>query len=250
MTAHQTNANDFTSSTSPAADTTALPLVPQVNRYTCRSHTCGELNAAAIGQSVTLCGWLQFSRMNKFLTLRDGYGATQVIVDAELAASIHMDSIPFESILCVRGRVRARPAGMVNAKMATGAIEVHAESVEVLNASRTNLPMEVRGHNRAKEATRMEFRYVDLRFADMQRNLRMRSAILQRMREYLINHAAFVEVETPTLFRRTPGGAQEFVVPSRKAGHFYSLVQSPQQFKQMLMSGAVDRYFQVARCYR
>lgn len=188
--------------------------------------------------------------MKKFFTLRDGYGETQVIVPPDLADTINLESIPYESILMVCGRVVARPASMVNTKMATGEIEVHLESLKVLNESRSNLPMEVRGHNRAKEATRLEHRYIDLRFADMQRNLRVRSAMLMRMREFLINQAAFVEVETPTLFRRTPGGAQEFVVPSRKAGHFYSLVQSPQQFKQMLMSGAVDRYFQIARCYR
>lgn len=188
--------------------------------------------------------------MKKFFTLRDGYGQTQIIVPLELADNINVDAIPYESILKITGRVLARPLDMVNPKMATGTIEVQLESLEVLNMARSNLPMEVRGHNRAKEATRLEFRYVDLRFADMQRNLRVRSVVLMRMREYLINHAGFVEVETPTLFRRTPGGAQEFVVPSRKAGHFYSLVQSPQQFKQMLMSGAVDRYFQIARCYR
>lgn len=226
------------------------PSSPEVNRYTDRTHNCGQLDSSAIGESVTLCGWLQFVRMNKFLTLRDGYGETQVMIPPELADTINLESIPYESILKVCGRVLARPPQMVNPKMATGEIEVLLESLEVLNKSRSNLPMEVRGHNRAKEATRLEHRYIDLRFADMQRNMRMRSTMLMRMREYLVNHAAFVEVETPTLFRRTPGGAQEFVVPSRKAGHFYSLVQSPQQFKQMLMAGAVDRYFQIARCYR
>lgn len=226
------------------------PTVPEVNRYTSRSHNCGELTSLSIGQSVTLCGWLQFSRMKKFFTLRDGYGETQVIVPSELSETINLESIPFETILMVTGRVLARPTSMVNRKMTTGDIEVHLESLQVLNEARSNLPMEVRGHNRAKESTRLEHRYIDLRFADMQRNLRWRSAMLMRMREYLINYAGFVEVETPTLFRKTPGGAQEFVVPSRKAGHFYSLVQSPQQFKQMLMSGAVDRYFQIARCYR
>lgn len=139
---------------------------------------------------------------------------------------------------------------MINESMATGQIEVVMKSLEVLNESKKNLPIEMRTFNRAKESLRLEYRYLDLRFSDMQKNLRTRSKVLMKMREYLINQCAFVEVETPTLFRRTPGGAQEFVVPSRKAGKFYSLVQSPQQFKQLLMVGAIDRYFQIARCYR
>lgn len=139
---------------------------------------------------------------------------------------------------------------MKNESMATGAIEVNLKSLIVLNESKRNLPVEIRNFNRAKESLRLQYRYLDLRFPDMQRNLRIRSRVLMKMREYLINHCGFVEVETPTLFRRTPGGAQEFVVPSRKPGKFYSLVQSPQQFKQLLMVGAVDRYFQIARCYR
>lgn len=146
--------------------------------------------------------------------------------------------------------VVARPVGMRNESMQTGHIEVLMKSFVVLNESMKNLPMEIRTFNRAKENLRLEYRYLDLRFSDMQKNLRTRSKVLMKMREYLVNHCGFVEVETPTLFRRTPGGAQEFVVPSRKAGKFYSLVQSPQQFKQLLMVGAIDRYFQIARCYR
>lgn len=134
--------------------------------------------------------------------------------------------------------------------MLTGHIEVVMKSFTVLNESMKSLPIEIRTFNRAKENLRLEHRYLDLRFSDMQKNLRTRSKVLMKMREYLVNHCGFVEVETPTLFRRTPGGAQEFVVPSRKAGKFYSLVQSPQQFKQLLMVGAIDRYFQIARCYR
>jgi aspartyl-tRNA synthetase len=146
--------------------------------------------------------------------------------------------------------VLARPIGTINETMATGNIEVVMKSLVVLNEAKKNLPIEMRTFNRAKENLRLEYRYIDLRFSDMQKNLRTRSKVLMKMREYLVNRCGFVEVETPTLFRRTPGGAQEFVVPSRKPGKFYSLVQSPQQFKQMLMVGAIDRYFQIARCYR
>lgn len=143
--------------------------------------------------------------MQKFFTLRDSYGETQVIVPEHLSASVGIESISYESILKVRGIVISRPPSMRNPKMATGDIEVSLESLEVLNSARSNLPMEVRGFNRAKEATRLEYRYIDLRFKDMQHNLRLRSAVLMKMREYLINYAGFVEVETPTLFRRTPG---------------------------------------------
>lgn len=223
---------------------------PRTNLYTYRTHHCGELNESNIGQEVTLTGWLEFQRMRKFFTLRDGYGCTQVVIPDELSNQYNIDKISFESVLKVNGVVLARPVGMKNESMITGSIEVMMKSFEVLNESKKSLPIELRTFNRSKENLRLEYRYLDLRFSDMQKNLRMRSKVLMKMREYLINHCGFVEVETPTLFRRTPGGAQEFVVPSQKAGKFYSLVQSPQQFKQMLMVGSIDRYFQIARCYR
>lgn len=230
--------------------TAKAPATPRVNKFTTRTHTCGELGDKDIGKEVTLCGWLEFERMRKFFTIRDGYGCTQVMLPDDVDNKWQIESIPFESILQVTGTVMGRPPGMRNETMATGGIEVIMKDLKVLNLAKKNLPIEMRDHNRSKEPLRLEYRYIDLRFADMQRNLRTRSKVLMKMREYLVNHAGFVEVETPTLFRRTPGGAQEFVVPSRKAGHFYSLVQSPQQLKQMLMVGAIDRYFQIARCYR
>lgn len=226
------------------------PKEPQVNKYTTRTHTCGELGDKDIGKEVVLCGWLEFERMRKFFTLRDGYGCTQIMMPDDLGEKLRIETIPFESILEVTGTVMGRPPGMRNETMATGGIEVILKSLKILNKAKSKLPIEMRDHNRSKEPLRLEYRYMDLRFSDMQKNLRTRSKVLMKMREYLINHAGFVEVETPTLFRRTPGGAQEFVVPSRKPGHFYSLVQSPQQLKQMLMVGAIDRYFQIARCYR
>ncbi|XP_001847765.2 aspartate--tRNA ligase, mitochondrial isoform X1 [Culex quinquefasciatus] len=221
-----------------------------INRFTDRTHNCGQLRASHAGQKVTLCGWLEYVRMNMFFTLRDGYGSTQVVVPETVTNAVKLDGIPFESILKVTGTVVKRPYGQENGQQATGEIEVIMDSVEVLNPARSRLPIDIQEHNQAKEFLRIEHRYIDLRSAKLQHNLRLRSQIIMKMREFMINRCGFIEVETPTLFRRTPGGAQEFVVPTRKPDHFYSLVQSPQQFKQMLMSGAIDRYFQVARCYR
>ncbi|XP_055545728.1 aspartate--tRNA ligase, mitochondrial [Wyeomyia smithii] len=236
----------------PEALETAETSVEELSnsRFTNRTHNCGELRLSNADQKVVLCGWLEFSRMNKFITLRDGYGITQIVVPDDMVPSVNIGNIAFESILRVEGTVSARPAGHDNPRQATGQIEVVLDKVEVLNEARKRLPIDSKEFNKAKENLRIEHRYIDLRAPHMQRNLRLRSQVIMKMREYMINKCGFVEVETPTLFRRTPGGAQEFVVPTRKPGHFYSLVQSPQQFKQMLMSGAIDRYFQIARCYR
>lgn len=175
------------------------------NLFTTRTHTCGELRNEHAGQQVTLCGWLEFERMKKFLTLRDGYGSIQVLVPPAMTNEVNVDAVPFESIIEIEGTVVSRPDKLENTAMVTGGVEVMLSKFRVLNPSRKNLPVEVRNFNRAKETLRLENRYVDLRFSDMQRNLRTRSQVLMKMREYLINDCGFVEVETPTLFRRTPG---------------------------------------------
>uniref|UniRef100_T1GL64 Aminoacyl-transfer RNA synthetases class-II family profile domain-containing protein n=1 Tax=Megaselia scalaris TaxID=36166 RepID=T1GL64_MEGSC len=197
-----------------------------VNKFTYRTHNCSELRIENVGQKVTLCGWVQFLRMKKFIVLRDGYGVTQVLVpiDNELIHK-HINNINFESVIRVQGTVVPRPENMKNPDQETGDIEVRAESIEVLNEAMANLPMDLREHNKAEENLRLTHRYIDLRSPDMQYNLRTRSAVIMKMRECLINKYGFVEVETPTLFRSTPGGAQEFLVPSRRAGKFYSLVR-------------------------
>ncbi|XP_063222062.1 aspartate--tRNA ligase, mitochondrial [Bacillus rossius redtenbacheri] len=218
-----------------------------VNSFAQRSHTCGELRAEHEGEKVRLCGWLEFRRMGRFLTLRDAYGSTQLVLQDQ---SMLQEEVPYESVVAVTGVVGRRPRGQENPRMATGQIEVSVKELTVLNAAEEKLPFSVRKFNQAKESLRMRHRYLALRFPEMQRNLRMRSSLLLAMRTFLCTQCGFVDVETPTLFRRTPGGAQEFVVPTRIAGHFYSLVQSPQQFKQLLMAGGLDRYCQVARCYR
>lgn len=218
----------------------------QVNSFTFRSHTCGELRPYHIGQKVTLCGWVQYVRLSKFILLRDSYGLTQCVVED---INANFNDLQLETVVKIKGTVVARPKDMINPEMTTGEVEVFIENLDVLN-SVEKLPFNLRAYQKPKEQLRMQYRYIDLRFPEMQKNLRQRSLCLHNMRRFLVEKYNFIEVETPTLFCRTPGGAREFVVPTHHSGLFYSLVQSPQQFKQMLMVGGVDRYFQVARCYR
>ncbi|XP_077414524.1 aspartate--tRNA ligase, mitochondrial isoform X2 [Vanacampus margaritifer] len=217
-----------------------------------RSHTCGQLRSEHVGEKVTLCGWVQYLRHDLFVILRDFSGLTQVLVpqqDTARHVKEALCNLTAESVIKVSGTVRQRPAGQENKEMPTGNIEVLAEHVEVFNVCR-QLPFEIKDFVKKSESLRMQFRYLDLRSSYLQKNLRLRSQLVMKMRENLCNIHGFVDVETPTLFKRTPGGAKEFVVPSRDPGRFYSLPQSPQQFKQLLMVAGIDRYFQVARCYR
>ncbi|XP_059048371.1 aspartate--tRNA ligase, mitochondrial [Achroia grisella] len=218
---------------------------PDYNAFSYRTHTCGELRPSHVGEKVSLCGWVQYQRMNKFLLLRDAYGITQCIVGGDT----NCPNIPLETVVKIEGIVELRPKGMINSDMETGDIEVVINDLKILNTV-SNLPFHLRDYQKPKEQLRLQHRYIDLRFPEMQYNLRQRSTMLHNMRRFLVEKHNFVEVETPTLFCRTPGGAREFVVPTHHSGLFYSLVQSPQQFKQMLMAGGIDRYFQVARCYR
>ncbi|KAI4472872.1 hypothetical protein M0802_016452 [Mischocyttarus mexicanus] len=230
-----------------ALDRSDLP----VNKYCLRSHTCGELTSKNVGTMVHLSGWIEFQRMNKFVTLRDAYGSTQLFIpDDKIDLMEIVKDLPYESVISIVGMVNIRPEGQANKKMKTGEIEIKVDSIKVLNKAAEHLPFSIRQFNKAKELTQMKYRYLALRYPEIQKNLRIRSKLLMKMREYLINECDFVDVETPTLFKNTPGGAQEFVVPTRHPGKFYSLVQSPQQFKQLLMVGGIDRYFQIARCYR
>ncbi|XP_030428030.1 aspartate--tRNA ligase, mitochondrial isoform X2 [Gopherus evgoodei] len=222
------------------------------NSFVPRTNTCGELRSAHVGQEVTLCGWIQYQRQGLFLVLRDFQGLTQIIIPQDEAHS-HVKKVlydaPVESVVRVTGTVTSRPPGQKNPRMPTGDIEVKVKTAEVLNSCK-KLPFEIKDFIKKSESLRMQYRYLDLRSFQMQLNLRLRSQMIMKMREYLCYLHGFVDVETPTLFKRTPGGAKEFVVPSREPGKFYCLPQSPQQFKQLLMIGGLDRYFQVARCYR
>ncbi|XP_048846110.1 aspartate--tRNA ligase, mitochondrial isoform X1 [Brienomyrus brachyistius] len=220
--------------------------------FSIRSHTCGELRSTHVGEVVTLCGWVQYQRHGMFVILRDYSGLTQVLIpedESRIKLKKTFSELPLESVVKVKGKVKRRPAGQENKEMLTGEIEVCAETAEVLNESK-KLPFEIKDFTKKAESLRMQYRYLDLRSSQMQYNLRLRSQIVMKIREYLANIHGFVDVETPTLFKRTPGGAKEFLVPSREPGRFYCLPQSPQQFKQLLMVAGIDRYFQVARCYR
>jgi len=220
-----------------------------------KTHTCGELRAAHIGQQVTLAGWVHRRRDHggvTFLDLRDRYGLVQVTLNPDLPKeSLDIATgIRFEWVLQIEGVVQKRPAGMENPKMGTGQIEVIAGEVKVLNPAKT-LPFMVSGDNDLPdENTRLKYRYLDLRRERMIRNMTLRHKVVKFMRDYL-DKRNFIEIETPILFKATPEGARDYLVPSRiYPGQFYALPQSPQQLKQLLMVAGMDRYFQIARCFR
>jgi aspartyl-tRNA synthetase len=222
-------------------------VLPQLNR----THYCGSIDLNHAGQSVTLYGWLQRTRTKNFIILRDIKGIVQVYLEDQflVANSIQIDKLNEESVLAIQGVVRKRPEGQANLKIKTGQIEVKCEKLEVLNEANSKLPFTITELNRPNETVRLKYRYLDLRFEDMQKNLIMRSDFVHNVRKFM-HENNFLDIETPTLFRRTPGGAREFIVPTNRAEQFYCLTQSPQQFKQLLMVAGFDRYYQVARCYR
>ncbi|XP_048742645.1 aspartate--tRNA ligase, mitochondrial-like [Ostrea edulis] len=212
-----------------------------------RTHCCGEFRRSHIGEEVKVCGWVQYKRMI-FLVMRDWSGLVQVLLPDSMLDVLK--DLPYESVVEVTGTVQARKKGEVNEDMDTGDVEILAKSIKILNLCQKELPINLKARaTETNEMQRMKYRYLDLRNEQMQSNLRLRSAMVMKMREFLYGHG-FVDVDTPTLFRRTPGGAREFLVPTNHPGKFYALPQSPQQFKQMLMVGGVDRYFQIAKCYR
>ena len=219
------------------------------------THTCGELRREDVGKEVTLCGWVWRRRDHGgmvFVDLRDREGLTQVSFDPD-----HADGVPFgvaeqirpEWPIKVTGTVRPRPEGQANDRLATGAVEVLADSVEVLNSSKTP-PFQIEDHVDVSEDIRLRYRYLDLRRPHMTANLRMRSDFTFAVRQAL-HDRTFTEVETPALFKSTPEGARDFLVPCRtQPGRFYALPQSPQLLKQLLMVGGVERYYQIAKCFR
>lgn len=223
-------------------------LVRPCSQYSFRSHLCGELGPEAEGQKVTLAGWVQTTRLDRFILIRDRSGICQITVtDPSLVQKLK--KLSNESVIVVQGKVCKRPEGQVNPKMNTGEVEVELADILDVSPANPTLPFQQSTHLEVNEQLRLQYRYLDLRRPELQHNLALRSAITMKMREFLIGKG-FLDIETPTLFRRTPGGAKEFVVPTQTKDKFYSLVQSPQQFKQLLMVGGLDRYFQVARCYR
>ncbi|GDX68421.1 aspartate--tRNA(Asp/Asn) ligase [Anaerolineae bacterium] len=218
-----------------------------------KTHTCGELNAAHAGQRVTLAGWVNRRRDHgglSFVDLRDRWGITQVVSDpAAPEAARNLAELRIEFVVQITGVVRVRPAGQENARILTGTIEVLAEQVNILNAAKTP-PFYINEEVAVDESLRLKYRYLDLRRERMMRNLVLRHQVVAFIRQHL-SERGFIEVETPILFKTTPEGARDYLVPSRvHPGKFYALPQSPQQLKQLLMVAGVERYFQIARCFR
>ncbi len=219
-----------------------------------RTNTCGELNTENIGQYVTLAGWVNRRRDHGglvFLDIRDRYGITQVICDPERSPETHRvaSELRSEYVVQVSGTVVHRLPGTENPNLSTGAIEVAADRIVVLNPSRTT-PFPISDNISVDESLRLKYRYLDLRRPSMRDTIILRYRVVKAIRDYL-DERGFLEIETPILMKSTPEGARDYLVPSRLyPGEFYALPQSPQQLKQLLMVAGMDRYFQIARCFR
>lgn len=219
-----------------------------------RTHTCGELRIEHVGQTVTVCGWVDGYRDHGglvFVDLRDRYGKTQVVFNPHESREMHglARGLRNEDVICATGRVFRRPEDMVNPKMETGEIDVRAGELRVLNKSKTP-PFEPGTMELPGEELRLRYRFIDLRRERVQHAMRMRHRITKLSRDYL-DGLGFLDIETPILGRSTPEGARDYLVPSRvHKGRFYALPQSPQLYKQILMVAGFDRYFQIARCFR
>ncbi len=219
-----------------------------------RTHTCGELRAEHIGQTVTLCGWVDRYRDHGgvvFIDLRDRYGLTQVSFKQDDASAIQQaaQELRHEDVIQVSGEVLHRGAQNINPRLSTGEVELRGKQLTVLNKSRTP-PFEPTGDNLPNEELRLQYRFIDLRRKELQQNLMLRHRVTKAVRDYF-DEQGFLEIETPILGRSTPEGARDYLVPSRvHEGCFYALPQSPQLFKQILMVAGYDRYVQIARCFR
>ncbi len=219
-----------------------------------RTNTCQDLNLSHVGQEVTLCGWVNSRRDHGgliFVDLRDRYGLTQIVSDPTASAECHeiADKVRPEYVIQIKGVVRARPEGMRNEKLSTGDIEVLVKDFQILNKAKTP-PFEIDQDKEVNEELRLKYRYLDIRRSRMKNNLLMRHRVIKMIRD-LMDGKDFIEVETPILIKGTPEGSREYLVPSRLyPGTFFVLPQSPQQLKQLLMVAGMDRYFQIARCFR
>lgn len=217
-----------------------------------RSHTCAELNTNHVGQEVRLSGWVHRVRDHGgvlFIDLRDHYGITQVLADSDSAAFADIEKLRAEWVVCIDGRVKARDAALVNAKLPTGEVEVYATGLTVLGAA-DDLPMPVFGDVEYPEETRLTYRFLDLRRDKLHNNMMLRSNVVRSMRKRMWDQG-FNEFQTPIITASSPEGARDFLVPSRlHPGKFYALPQAPQQFKQLIMVSGFDRYFQIAPCFR
>ena len=219
-----------------------------------RTHTCNQLRAENEGQEVTLAGWVNRRRDHGgliFIDLRDHDGLTQIVFDPNTSTEVHDNAgaLRNEFVIQVTGRVRRRPEGQENPNLDTGDIEVEGQQLTILNKAKTP-PFDVNKESPVDEGLRLRYRYLDLRRERMQRNIELRHAVVLYIRTFLAEEG-FLEIETPILFKTTPEGARDYLVPARiHPGKFYALPQSPQQLKQLLMVAGFDRYFQIARCFR
>ena len=219
-----------------------------------KNYSCGELNKKHIGAEVTLAGWVDRRRDHGgliFIDLRDREGIVQVVFNPEVSEPCHRvgSELRSEYVVRVKGKVTPRPKGTENLKLASGEIEVIAQSAELLNPSKTP-PFYINEETEVEESLRLRYRYLDLRRPRMKENLRLRHRVIKFIRDFL-DGKGFIEVETPILIKSTPEGARDYLVPSRiHAGKFYALPQSPQQLKQLLMVAGLEKYFQIARCFR
>jgi aspartyl-tRNA synthetase len=218
-----------------------------------RTHYCAKISELMLDQTVTVCGWVHNRRDHGgviFLDIRDSSGLVQVVYEPELTdVFVIAEKLRHEFVVRITGKIRHRPQGMVNEKMATGRVEIVGNQLEILNQAQTPpfLPDE---HQLINEDLRYRYRYLDLRRNDMQHNLRLRHRVIQSIRESL-NAQEFIDIETPMLTKATPEGARDYLVPSRvHPGEFYALPQSPQLFKQLLMMSGFDKYYQIVRCFR
>lgn len=223
-----------------------------------RTYYCGEVRKQHIGETVTLCGWVDRRRDHGgviFLDLRDRTGIVQIVSDPQRTPDSYNDAngLRNEYVVKITGRVTARPEDSLNPKIPTGEIEIYADNIELLNAVRKQLPFQVSTSDTetVREELRLKYRYLDLRRERMSKNMQLRHQVVKAIRRYLEDQENFIEVETPILTRSTPEGARDYLVPSRvNPSQWYALPQSPQLFKQLLMVSGFDRYYQIARCFR
>ncbi|MEP0909494.1 aspartate--tRNA ligase [Leptolyngbya sp. GB1-A1] len=223
-----------------------------------RTHYCGELRAGNVGETVTLFGWVDRRRDHGgviFVDLRDRTGIAQIVSDPERTPESYKtaDDLRNEYVVKVTGRISKRPPESLNPRLPTGEIEIYADQIELLSPVRRQLPFQVSTAEQesVREELRLKYRYLDLRRERMSQNIQLRHQIIKAVRRYLEDAEGFIEVETPILTRSTPEGARDYLVPSRvNPGEFFALPQSPQLFKQLLMVSGLDRYYQIARCFR